>query len=107
MRRRTLDTVGVYDTTRWGPVLLMRVMMPSGDPYKLGLNPHVCLRPYVDGSHRYIASLRLGRWSFEVRWESPPGQMSGMDKCPPAPTPVDPSEPGAPGNDDDRYELDF
>jgi hypothetical protein len=50
-RRRSLDTVGVYDTTRWGPFLLMRVMSPIGDPYERRYNPHVSLRP----------------WAFEIR----------------------------------------
>jgi hypothetical protein len=71
-RKRNLDTVGIYDTTRWGPLLLMRVMTPDGDPYECGYNSFINLRPYLDGSRRYTAILRLGRWSFEVEYVGNP-----------------------------------
>jgi hypothetical protein len=56
-----------YSTTRWGPFLLMRVMSPIGDPYERRYNPHVSLRPYLDGERRYVTVLRLGSWAFEIR----------------------------------------
>jgi hypothetical protein len=71
-RNRSLYTDGVYDTTRWGPLLLMRVMSPIDDPYERDYNPHVSLRPYINGEHCYTAILRLGRWSFEVRYVGNP-----------------------------------
>lgn len=70
-RRRSLHTIGVYDTTRIGPFILMRAMIPRGDAYEQGFNPHVDLSPYVAGVKVYSVVLRAGGWRLGVEKGGP------------------------------------